>query len=273
MMRRIALVNLKGGVGKTVTAVALAVGLARRGHKTLLVDSDPSGNASWTISGGQSADGPTLAHVLTRESSADEAIRLTSTPGLDLLPSDSTLAGVGVRLAQELSRDTRLRSALDGIEGRYDFVIVDTGPTFSTLLANVLVFSHEIIVPIDSGVYAVLGLVQLQETIQEVREAYGNQSLRLAGLVLTKVQKSNVARDVETELRTRYGSLVFKTVIPHSAKVEEAVSRGASVVDFAPKSAPAVAYGELVTEVIEHGGTKERSRSKVVGRPRKGDAA
>jgi chromosome partitioning protein len=273
MMRRIALVNLKGGVGKTVTAVALAVGLARRGYRVLLVDSDPSGNASWTISGGQGAEPPTLANVLARESSADEAIRETSTPGLDLLPSDSTLAGVGVRLAQELSRDTRLRSALDGIEGRYDFVIVDTGPTFSTLLANVLVFAHEIIVPIDSGVYAVLGLVQLQDTIAEVREAYGNTGLRLAGLVLTKVQRNNVSKDVETELRTRYGPLVFKAVIPHSAKVEEGVSRGASVIDFAPKSAPAVAYGELVTEVIEHGGTKERCRAKVVGRPRKGDAA
>jgi chromosome partitioning protein len=98
-MRRIAITNLKGGSGKTATATALAVGLARRGNRTLLVDTDPSGNASWTVSGGQGADGPTLAAVLTRDASAVEAIRATSTPGLDLLPADPTLGGVNVRLA------------------------------------------------------------------------------------------------------------------------------------------------------------------------------
>jgi chromosome partitioning protein len=273
-MRRIALVNLKGGSGKTTTATALAVGLARRGHPTLLVDCDASGNASWTIMGGQGAEPPTLAAVLTREASAAEAIRPTPIPGLDLLPSDDSLGGVNVRLAQELGRDTRLRAALDPIEGRYRFVILDTGPTFTTILANVLVFAHEVIVPVDSGVYAVLGLVQLQATMAEVREVYGNHALRLAGLVLTKVQRNNVSRDVERQLRESFGSAVFRAVIPHSSKVEESHSRGITVVDHAPKSAPALAYAELTEEVLDgHDRAEERGGGEAGERPGTGTAA
>jgi chromosome partitioning protein len=270
-MRRIAVVNLKGGAGKTSTATALAVGLARQGRRVLIVDTDPSANASWTVTGGQGADPPTLASVLTRHASADEAIRPTPTAGLDLLPSDSELGGVNVALAQELGRDTRLRSALAGVADRYDFLIVDTGPSLTTLLVNALVVVQEVIVPLDAGVYAVLGLVELERVIAEVREAY-NPALRLAGLVLTKVQRSNVSRDVERELRARYGALVHTATVPMSSKVEEAHSRGLTVLDHAPKSAPALAYLALVSEVIGDG-KAERRGGKAGGAVGKTDAA
>ena len=263
-MRRIALVCEKGGTGKTSTATALAVGLARRGHRTLVVDADQQSNASWTLSGGQGADPPTLTAVLTRQVSVDEAIRPTTTPGLDLLPADTSLAGVNVALAQELGRDTRLRSALASIEGRYDYVLIDTGPQFTTLLANVLVYVAEVIVPLDPGVYAMLGLVQLQETIAEVREAYSNHALHLAGLLLTKVTRNNVSRDVEAELRSRFGDLVFNAVVPLSSKIEEAHSRGTTVMDYAPKSAGALAYAQFIEEIIAHGRTQKRSGSQAV---------
>jgi chromosome partitioning protein len=272
-MRRIALVCEKGGTGKTTSATALAVGLARAGHRTLLVDADQQANSSWTLNGGQGAAPPTLASVLTREASAVEAIRATTTPNLDLLPADSSLGGVNVALAQELGRDTRLRSALAPIEGQYDFVLVDTGPQFNTLLANVLVWAVEVIVPLDLGVYAVLGLVQLQDTISEVREAYGNDALHVAGLILTKVSRNNVARDVETELRSRFGDVVFKTTVPLSVKIDEAHSRGMTVLDHAPKSAGALAYLQLVEEIVNHGQSKQRSGGKTVGRSRAIDAA
>lgn len=271
-MRRIALVNLKGGSAKTTTATALAVGLARRGHRTLLVDCDQQANASWTLLGGQGAEPPTLAAVLTRQASAAEAIRPTPTPHLDLLPADEALGGVNVLLAQELGRDTRLRSTLHGIEGRYEFILLDTGPQFTTVLANVLVYAVEVIVPLDPGVYAVLGLVQLQETLAEVREAYGNHALHLAGLVMTKVTRSNVCRDVEAELRGRFGDLVHKAVVPLSAKVEEAHSRGQTVLDYDPKSAPALAYSQLIEEMI-HGRAKDRRGVETVQRPGAIDAA
>jgi chromosome partitioning protein len=272
-MRRIALVCEKGGTGKTSTATALAVGLARRGHRTLVVDADQQANASWTLSGGQGAEPPTLAAVLMRRASIDGAIRTTATPGLDLLPADASLSGVNVALAQEVGRDTRLRSALAPIEGRYDYALIDTGPQFTTLLANVLVYASEVVVPLDPGVYAMLGLVQLQETIAEVREAYGNHALHLTGLLLTKVTRNNVSRDVEAELRRRFGGLVFDAVVPLSSKIEEAHSRGTTVMDYAPKSAGALAYAQLVEEIIAHGRAQDRSGSQAVGSPGAIDAA
>jgi chromosome partitioning protein len=271
-VRRIAVINLKGGSGKTSTATALAVGLARRGKRTVLVDTDPSGNASWTVTGGQGGDPPTLAAVLTRHASAAEAIRPTPTKGLDLLPADSDLGGVNVALAQELGRDTRLRSALAAVEDRYDYLVADTGPSLTTLLVNALVAAEEVFVPVDMGVYAVLGLVELERVIGEVREAY-NPGLRLAGLVLTKAQRSNVSRDVERELRDRYGPLVFRATVPFSAKVEESHSRGLTVLDHAPKSAPALAYLSLVEEVISNGREAKRRGVKTGGPAGKTDAA
>jgi chromosome partitioning protein len=154
-----------------------------------------------------------------------------------------------------------LRSALAAVEGAYRYVIVDTGPSLTTLLVNALVAVEEVIVPVDMGVYAVLGLVELERIVAEIREAY-NPTLRLAGLVLTKCQRSNVCRDVETELRGRYGPIVFKATVPLSARVEEAHSRGLTVLDHAPRSAPALAYLSLVEEVVGHGREAKRSRVK-----------
>jgi chromosome partitioning protein len=261
-MRKIALVCEKGGVSKTTTAAAIAVGLAKRGHKTLLIDADQQSNLTWTMLGGRGADLPTLAAVLAREAPAVEAIRPTTTPGLSILPADGSLAGVNIALAQELGRDTRLRSGLAPIDGDYDYVLVDTAPQFNTILANVLVWAVEVIVPLDPSVYAMLGLVQLQNTVEEVREAYQNQALHIAGLLLAKVSRNNVSRDVEAELRSRFGRLVFSATIPLSVKVEEATSRGMTVMDYAPGSPGAIAYDQLVEEIIRHGQPNKRSRAE-----------
>jgi chromosome partitioning protein len=272
-MRRIALANLKGGSGKTTTATALAVGLASAGHRTLFVDADPSANGTWTLLGGQGAEAPTLAAVLTREASAAEAIRPATTPGLDLLPADAALGAVNVALAQQLGRDVRLRAALAAVEGAYRFVVLDTGPTLTTLLVNALAYAAEVLVPVDCGVYGALGLVGLEEMLAEVREAY-NPALRLAGLVLTRAARNNVCRDVERELRGRFGPLVSGAVVPLSAKVEEAHSRGTTVLGHAPGSAPALAYSRLVSEVLGHGGAGAGAKDGRGGKARRaaGDA-
>lgn len=253
-MRRIAIANLKGGSSKSTTATALAVGLARRGRRVLVVDGDAQANATWLLTGGSGAgaDAPTLAEVLTRRAGASEAIRPSTVEGVDLLPASASLGAVNVALAQELSRDTRLRSALAAVEGAYDFAIADTAPTFTTLLANVLVWAAEVIVPADPGVFAVLGLVELQGVIEEVREAYGNRDLHLAGLVLTRIARNNVHRDVERGLRESYGDRVFRATIPLSTVVEQAHTRARTVMQFAPRSPAAVAYDGLVEEVIGH---------------------
>lgn len=261
-MRRIAIVSLKGGVGKTTTAAALAVGLARSGARVLAIDCDPQANASWTLLGGQGAEAPTIADVLMRRAATDEAIRPTPTPGLDLLPADSSLGGVNVALAQELGRDSRLRSALAGLDSRYDYLIADTGPQLSTLLVNALVAVDEVITPLDPGIYAVVGLVELQGVIGEVRDAY-NPGLRLAGLALTKTSRNNVVRDIEAELRARFGDLVFKATVPLAAAFEAACTRGTTILDHAPKSAGAIAYHQLIGEIIDHGRAKNRGRGAI----------
>jgi chromosome partitioning protein len=273
-MRRIAIACLKGGSSKSTTATSLSVGLARRGHRVLLIDTDAQANATWLLTGGQGADAPTVAEVLTRQAAASEAIRPSTVEGLDLLPASSALGAVNVALAQELSRDTRLRTALAGLDGAYDYAIADTAPTFTTLLANVLVWATEILVPADPGVFAVLGLVELQGVVEEVREAYGNTGLHLAGLVLTRLSKNNVHRDVEKSLRESYGDRVFRSTIPLSTVVEQAHTRAQTVMQYAPKSPAAVAYDALVEEVIHYGRrAKDGGRVDAVGRPGAGTAA
>ena len=271
-MRRIVLASQKGGVCKTTTACALAIGLARRGHKTLLVDLDGQASATWTITRGRGAEKPTVGDVLLRNALADEAIRATETANLDLLPADASLNGANVALVGEIGRDTRLRSAMASVGDRWRFVILDTAPAFSPVLANALVFGDEVIVPVDCGVYSLLGLAELQGTIDEVRDAYGG-SVRLAGVLITRVARSNVCRDMERQVRERFGPLVFKATIPASAKFDEAGSRGLTIGEHAPKSPGAVAYDNLILE-IEHGDrTKDRGRVAGKRSPRKDHAA
>lgn len=273
-MRRIAVACLKGGSSKSTTATSVAVGLARRGKRVLVVDMDAQANATWLLTGGQGAEPPNVGEVLTRSASAVDAIRPSSVPGLDLLPASSTLGAVNVALAQELSRDTRLRSALAGLDDAYDFAIADTGPTFTTLLANVLVWASEIIIPADPGVFAVLGLVELQGVVEEVREAYGNRELHIAGLVLTRLARNNVHRDVEKSLRDSYGDRVFRSTIPLSTKVEESHTRAQTVMQYAPKSPAAVAYDALIEEIIHYGRVaKDGRRESSERRPGAGTAA
>jgi chromosome partitioning protein len=273
-MRKLVIASQKGGVGKTTTAVALAIGLAKRGSKTLLIDADGQGSATWTVTGGAAIEGPTLADVLLRNALADEAIIPTTTPGLDLLPADATLNGAAVALVQELGRDARLRSAMGQAGERWDFVVIDTAPAFSTVLANALVFGAEVIVPVEASAYSLLGLVDLQKTITEVREAYGNNELRLAGLLICRVSRSNVARDIEAGLRERFGELVYTVTIGTAAKVEEATSRGQCVLDYAPTSPAAVAYSDFVSEVLADGKrSKDRGGKAGVRGTRKADAA
>lgn len=261
-MRRIAIACLKGGSSKSTTATSVAVGLARRGKRVLVIDCDAQANATWLLTGGQGADVPTVAEVLTRQAAAVDAIRPSTVPGVDLLPASSALGAVNVLLAQELSRDTRLRSGLAPIEGSYDFAIADTAPTFTTLLANVLVWASEIIVPADPGVFAVLGLVELQGVVEEVREAYGNAELHLAGLVLTRLARNNVHRDVEKGLRASYGDRVFRSTIPLSTVVEQAHTRAQTVMEFAPKSPAAVAYDALIEEIVSYGRVAKDGRGE-----------
>jgi chromosome partitioning protein len=258
-MLTLAVQNQKGGSGKTTTAVALAVGMAKSGMRVLLIDSDAQGNASMTMLDGATADAPTLGHVLLDRAGADDAIRPTRIDGLEILPADSQLADVALSLADEMGRERRLREALRGMERRFDVVVIDTAPQLNLVGLNVLNYATGLIVPVDAGVYSLAGLNRLEETVAQVRKHLDNKALRVMGLVLTRTHANRATRDIADQLRAAYGELVFETVIPHSVKCEEAVARNLTVLEYAPKSAPAAAYSKLVSEVLNRGQQSTRN--------------
>ena len=172
-MRTIAVVNQKGGSAKTTTALCLAVGMARRGLRTVLIDADSQSNASMTMLDGAAIDPPTLGNVLLDQVDAAEAIRPTRVGGLDVLPADTQLADVALLLADGLGREHRLRNALDSLAGRYDAAIVDCPPQTSLVVVNVLAAVAELVVPIDAGVYSVSGLASLQTRLSVMANPRG----------------------------------------------------------------------------------------------------
>jgi chromosome partitioning protein len=203
---------------------------------------------------------------LLNESDAAQAIRPTTVPGLDILPADVSLADANLALADQIGRERRLSVALEDVEGGYDFVILDTSPQRSLLTVNALAYIHEAIIPVDPGLFAVAGLGQLQQAIEDVRRFIGNRALRIAGIVLTRSTATAVARDVEAQLRGTFGELVHVAKIPANVHVEEAHSRYQAVVDYAPRSAGAKAYNHLVEEIIANGQRTKARDGKRGGR-------
>lgn len=252
-MRSIAWLSEKGGTAKTTSAINSAVGLAKLGHRVLLVDADPQANATMVLLEGRPAEAPTLAHVLIDQTDAADAIRPTRTEGLDVLPSDTLLADANVALASELGRERRLKLALEGLDAGYDFVVIDTSPQRTLINVNVLNYVGEVLCPVDPGIFALSGLGTLREAVAEVARHLDNRALRLGGLVLTRTQRDNITRDVEAQLRGTFGELVFRTTIPSTTKIGEAHARFLSVLDYAPRSSGAKAYKALVSEIIGHG--------------------
>ena len=265
-MRTIAVVAQKGGQGKTSSVVNLAACLAGQGRGVLVIDTDTQANATYVLLKGETPRRPTLSEVLTGDATADEAIVPSAFPGISLIPAEPALADVNVALASEVGRERRLRLALAESSQSFDFVLVDTGPTRSLLTTNVLNYAREVFVPIGPGLFGFLGLGQLQADMNLVRRFLENKSLRLAGVFLTMVEKNNVCRDFEREIRGMFGPLVFETTIPRSIKFEEANARQVSIFDHAPRSAGAVAYEALTLEAMNRGdGSKEERHEPAHG--------
>ncbi len=250
--------NQKGGVGKTTTAVNVAAGLAQGGLKVMVVDIDPQGNAS-TALGVEHSEGTVGTYeVLVDQLPVVDALqRSPDLPGVWVLPATIDLAGAEIGLVATVSRETRLKTALDAFFDHYyvDYVIIDCPPSLGLLTLNALVAAHEIMIPIQCEYYALEGVTQLLKTINLVKGRL-NDSLVLSTVLLTMYDgRTNLAAQVADEVRKHFARETLKTVIPRSVRVAEAPSYGQTVITYQHNSVGAQAYLAAAQEIAQRGAT------------------
>lgn len=251
MGRVYTLVNQKGGVGKTTTAINLGAFLARHKQRVLLIDLDPQANATSCLGiDKRKVDGGTY-EALIGSNPASANILLNPRLGLSLLPSSSALAGAEVELVPELARESRLREAVHPLIDRYDYILIDCPPSLGLLTLNGLVAARDgLIIPVQCEYLALEGIGQLTQTIQRVRSALF-PGLRIRGVVLTMFDgRTRLSIDVVNEVKRFFPGQVFRAIIPRSVRLAEAPSYGQPISEYAPDSSGAYAYDALAQEVL-----------------------
>jgi len=253
MGRVYALANQKGGVGKTTTAVNLAAYLAQAGKRVLLIDVDPQANATSSLGVDKGALARSMYDVLIGAEPLSTLIMLTNTPGLDLAPSAPHLAGAEVELVNVAGREHRLRRALEAVQQRYDFILVDTPPSLGMLTLNALTASDGVIIPVQCEYLPLEGLSQLLHTVELVRQTL-NPRLEIRGVVMTLYDaRTNLGREVIEEVRKHFPTIMFRSIIPRNVRLSEAPSYGESIATYAPQSSGGLAYASLAEELLQAG--------------------
>jgi len=256
MTKIYALANQKGGVGKTTTAINLGAYLAHSGRRVLIVDADPQANATSSLGLDKNSVKVSIYQALLEEASLSEAIfRNRHLEKLWLAPSSPHLAGAEVELVNLIGREYRLQRALEPVANRYDYVLIDCPPSLGLLTVNALTAARDgVIIPIQCEYLALEGLTQLTQTVELVR-THLNQNLCIRGLLMTMYDgRTNLAQQVVNQVRTHFGELVFKAVIPRRVRLSEAPSYGEPILRYAPESAGALAYQALSKEVLQGDG-------------------
>lgn len=246
----IAIVNQKGGTGKTTVSVNLAAGLARRNFKTLLIDLDPQHNATLSL-GIESMDLPASTYeVLLREAALEEILIKTPISNLTLAPAKVKLSNADINLASDSHYQGKLRESLNPLVSNYDYILIDCPPSLSLLTINALVASNNVIIPILCDYLSLEGLKQLISSIEKVQQGL-NSNLKVLGILPNMVDfRLNITKESLSLVRNHFKGLVFKNLIRTCVKVKEAPSFSKSIFDYAPNSTAGKEYIRLVTEVI-----------------------
>lgn len=249
----VAIVNQKGGVGKSTTAINLAAYLAGLGEKILIVDMDPQGNATSGLGVAPGANG-CMYDVLLEGRPLERVAVKTDVEHLDVAPATINLVGAEVELVSTLAREFKLKRSLEKLPSNmYDRILIDCPPSLDLLTLNALSAADEVLIPIQCEYYALEGLTQLMRSIRMVREEL-NPHLQIGGVLLTMFDtRTNLSHQVVGEVRSFFGDRVFHTVIPRNVRLSEAPSFGLPVALYAPKSNGAEAYAAVAEEVLTRG--------------------
>jgi chromosome partitioning protein len=254
--RTMAVANQKGGVGKTTTAVNLGAALAELGYRTLVVDLDPQGNATTGLGINARSLKTSVYDVLMRELPVEDAVEPTSVRNLFVVPATIDLAGAEIELVPAFSRELRLKRALDGVADDFDFTLIDCPPSLGLLTVNALAAATEVIVPVQCEYYALEGLSALLRNVQLVQTNL-NRALEMSTIILTMYDaRTKLAEQVANEVRTHFGNVVCRQMVPRTVRLSEAPSFGQPIIVFDPSSRGAIAYRELAKEVS--GGAPQR---------------
>ena len=249
----IAIINQKGGVGKSTTAINLSAALGELGKQVLLVDLDPQGNATSGLGIEKSQVRQCIYNVLLNDVNIEDVIIPDVCEGLDVVPATINLAGAEVELVSEMARENRLKDAIGVMKGKYDYIFIDCPPSLGLLTVNSLVAADKLIIPIQTEFYALEGVTKLLESMKRVKSRL-NPMLDIFGILLTMYDgRTTLSRQVAAEVRNFFGRQVFETIIPRTVKLSEAPSYGIPITQYDPNGKGATAYKDLAKEVVNRG--------------------
>ncbi|WP_042464255.1 ParA family protein [Neobacillus dielmonensis] len=253
MGKILSIANQKGGVGKTTTAVNLGACLAFIGKKVLIVDVDPQGNATSGVGIEKAEVDQCIYDVLVDDVEAKDVIRPTAIENLSAIPATIQLAGAEIELVPTISREVRLKRALEEVKDQFDYIIIDCPPSLGLLTLNALTASDSVIIPVQCEYYALEGLSQLLNTVRLVQK-HLNQDLKIEGVLLTMLDaRTNLGIQVIEEVKKYFQDKVYKTIIPRNVRLSEAPSHGEPIITYDSRSRGAEVYLDLAKEVVANG--------------------